>query len=305
MTTSIPIKNIDLKGSPVVRSHIREDVVAEYALIMEAGKKKFPPIDVFTVDDEVYYLADGSHRTWASIRNKCKVIDAMVHKGSREDALRFALTANERHGVRRTNEDKRFSIAEAIKQWPKCSDNQIAAICVVDNHTVKDVRDKMEAAGEVKPEPVRTTSDGKERKVGKSQSEPKPKETGKSQPKALVDDIGTPIPEFARQFWDRTAEVEEILATLKFLHKFYAATQKNEDLMYGEINFSAALADLEKVITNTQTAVPYAVCTTCQGQPKTQPKGECRMCKGRGLISKFRWNTLVPAEIKNMKGKKA
>ena len=76
--------------------------------------------------------------------------------------------------------------------------------------------------------------------------------------------------------------------------------QSMEDLMFAEVNISAAMADIDKIYTNLRTAIPYAVCTQCQGQPKTQPKGECRLCIGRGVISKFRWDK-VPAEIRKMR----
>ncbi len=294
MAKLIFIQDIDLKGSPMVRSHIREEVVEEYASIYKRDKVKMPPVELFTEDNKVYLLGDGAHRTYALLSLKSKTIEANIHKGTREDALRFALTANERHGIRRTNDDKRNSIREAVRQWPKCSDSQVAAICAVDKHTVTAVREDMEKAGAVKPEPVRVGKDGKHRAAAGEKKQP-----GKS-PKDPVDSVGTPIPEFAMQYWERAEEVQELLGTMKLLHKFLTETQRKEDLMYGEINFSAALGDLDKLMTNCSTAMPYAVCTTCQGQPKTQPKGECRMCKGRGIISKFRWNTLVPSEIKGM-----
>jgi len=297
------LQEIDLKGSPVVRSHIREDVVEEYASIYKKEKVKMPPIDVFTEDNKVYLLGDGAHRTYALISLKVKTVEANVHKGGREDALRFALNANERHGVRRTRDDKRSAIREAITQWPKSSDNQIAAICAVDKNTVLTVRDDMEKKGAVKPEPIRTGKDGKEYAASEKTSGKKSGQVVNS-PTEPKDNVGSPIPSFAKQYWDRADEVAELLGTLKLVHKFLTATQAKEDLMYGEVNFSAALGDLDKMMTNLSCAMPYAVCTQCQGQPKTQPKGECRMCKGRGVISRFRWNTCVPSEIKKMKEKK-
>lgn len=284
----------------MVRSHIRKDVVEEYAEIYKKEKIKMPPVDLFTEDGKTFLLGDGAHRTYALLSLKSKTVEAIVHKGGQEEALRFALTANERHGIRRSNEDKRSAVREAIKQWPKTSDSQVAAICAVDKHTVTAIRDSMEKQGAVKPEPVRVAKDGKER-AASAKLTSKKGEAGNSP----VDDVGTPIPEFALVYWNRAGEVDELMATLKLVHKFLVTTQKSEDLMYGEINFSAALGDLDKLITNCSCALPYAVCTQCQGQPKTQPKGECRMCKGRGVISRFRWNTLVPSEIKRMREKKS
>lgn len=300
MSKLIFLADIDLKGSPVVRSHIREDVVEEYAEIYKRGKIKLPPIDLFTKDQKVYLLGDGSHRTYAALSLRQKTIEANIHSGGHEEALRFALCSNEKHGIRRTNADKRWAIREAIKTWPKSTDAQIAAIAGVDNHTVKDVRSAMEKVGDVKEEPVRINKDGVERPARLKEA------TGKSQSKSKeeVDGVGVVIPQFALTYWNRQDEVKELLGTLTMVHKFLVATQRKEDLMYGEVNFSAALGDLDKLISNLSTSMPYAVCTQCQGQPKTQPKGECRMCKGRGVISKFRWNTLVPSEIKKMREKK-
>ncbi len=299
MAKLIFIQDIDLKASPMVRSHIREDVVEEYADIYKKEKVKLPPIELFTEDNKVYLLGDGAHRTYALIANKSKTVEANIHKGTREDALRYALTANERHGIRRSAADKRNSIREAVKQWPKCSDTQVAAMCAVDKHTVTSVRAEMEKNGAVKPEPMRVGKDGKERPSAKVEK----KQPGKS-PVEPVDDVGTAIPSFALTYWNRSDEVHELLDTLKLVSKFLVATQKKEDLMFGEVNFSAAIGDLDKVITNCSCAIPYAVCSQCQGQPKTQPKGECRMCKGRGLVSKFRWNSLTPSEVKQMISKR-
>lgn len=305
MSKLVFIADIDLKGSPHVRSDVRQDVIEDYIEVYRADKKVMPPIDLFTPDGKVFLLADGLHRLSAMTALKYKTAIANVVKGTYEEALSFALRANERHGIRRTHADKRKCIEQAVQQWPKHSNNQIAEICAVDKNTVKAVREGMEEQGTVKPEPIRETKDGK--KVSASRS---------TSPKSLVvnspaesrggdkDSMGTVIPDYAMQFWVRGPEVKEVLETISTLIKFIRSSQKAEDLMYSEVNFSAAIADLDKVWTNLQTAVPYAVCTQCQGHPQSQPNGECRLCKGKGLISKFRWDTVVPSEIRKMKEKK-
>ena len=104
----------------------------------------------------------------------------------------------------------------------------------------------------------------------------------------------------ALKFWNRAPEIKELLDELTAFEKKLKRAQSMEDLMFGEVNISAALADIDKIYTNLQTAIPYALCPTCQGQPKTQPKGECRMCKGRAVVSKFRWDK-VPGEIRKFR----
>lgn len=301
MTKLIFLQDLDLDNSPQVRAETNEDVVEDYAIIYKAKQIKLPLIDVFTADNKTYLLGDGMHRVNALIQNCAKTVEATVHKGGYEDALKFALLANERHGLRRTNEDKRRCVQQAIKQWPTMTDNNLAVMCAVNNHTVAAVRAEMEKKGAVKPEPVRKTKDGRKvaatRAVGKSQLPPvKPGET--------KDAVGTVIPAFAMQYWLRAGEAKELVQQIAALAKFLRTAQKENDLMYVECNISGTLADLERVWTSMNTAVPYAVCSTCQGHPKTQPKGECRLCKGRGLLSKFKYETCTPAEIRRMKEKK-
>lgn len=310
MSKTVFLADIDFKGSPMVRATLRADTIGEYADIYKVDKKKLPPMELFTTDGKSFLIADGMHRYQALLFNKEKITVANVTKGGYEDALKFALQSNAAHGLRRSREDKRRCVQEAIKQWDKISNAQLAQICSVDDHTVKAVRDEMEKAGKVEAAPVRTAADGRKMASAKPKSLPaKPASPSTSEfrgaPKKLeeVDSNGTVLSAWALLYWHRTPEVKEMLNPLFELSRFLKRTQASEDLMYGEVNFSAAIGDLDKIITNLQTALPYAVCTQCQGQPKTQPKGECRMCKGRGLISRFRWNT-VPAEIRKMMEKK-
>jgi hypothetical protein len=307
MSKLIFIQDIDTEHSPLVRHKINEDVVEDYAEIYRAKKVKLPPIQVFTEDGKVFLLADGMHRVAAVESLGQKMVEAEINKGGYEEALKFALVANERHGLRRTVADKRRCVQQAITQWPKVADLQIANLCSVDPKTVKAVREELEAAGEVKKEVVRETTDGRKipaTKPRKEAGEAKPKEAiGKSQPAVHKDGNGKVVPQFCVPYWERRQEVQEMIESLDAVARALRVFQKNEDLMYGEVNFSACLADLQRVWTNLGCAIPFAVCTQCQGQPQTQPKGECRLCKGRGLISRFRWDTVVPAEIKRLSKK--
>jgi hypothetical protein len=141
----------------------------------------------------------------------------------------------------------------------------------------------------------------KAKKTEPEAKEPEEKEdVGKSQHLSTTDANGKAIPQFALVYWHRADEVKEMISHLDDISRALRIFQKQEDLMYGEVNISGALADIQRVWTNLACAVPYSVCTQCQGQPQAQPKSECRMCKGRGLISKFRWDTVVPAEIKRL-----
>jgi hypothetical protein len=120
------------------RAAINEEVVAEYAERMVNGDR-FPALEVFH-DGSAYYLADGFHRIMAAIRNGFLDFECRVRPGTKADALRFSLGANVKHGLKRTNADKRHSVELALHEWPQLSDRSIAEICAVGNALVGDVR---------------------------------------------------------------------------------------------------------------------------------------------------------------------
>ena len=313
MSKMVFIDDIDLAGSPMVRDEIRMDVVEDYVHLYKESKNKLPPVVLFTPDNKQVFVADGMHRLRALTLLKQKVCIADLRKGTYEDALKFALTANEKHGLRRSPADKRCCVKQCLRQWPQLSDRAAAATCSVSSDLIVSVREELEHKGEIKPQPMREGLDGKQYPAEvEKPSKPKPESEKpapdekkapaekKAQRLTDKDSVGFIIPDYAMQFWSRTNEAKELIAPLSMLASFLKEAQRHEDLMYAEVNISAALADLDKLMTNMATAIPYAVCTQCQGQPKAQPGGSCRLCKGRGLISKFMWNR-VPESVRRMR----
>lgn len=102
----------------------------------------FPPIVVFEDDDGRLVVADGFHRVRAAQQNGQMDIVAEIHRGSRLEALRYSLGANNAHGLRRTNADKRRSVELALSEETLrgYTDNYIAGLCGVGNHLVAEVR---------------------------------------------------------------------------------------------------------------------------------------------------------------------
>lgn len=316
------LTDIDIDQSPHVRFDVRDDVVAEYA---ERYKERqpMPPVDVFKVPGiKPYLLADGLHRTKAQLMLNRKGIEAEIHTGTMDDCIAFALLANSKHGLRRSNADKHHCAKLALKQWPDKSDRTLAAMAGVSHPYIATVRSEMVTQKAIAEISQREGADGKTYPPSKPQvvanqgSDPnqvvtvttcqgKPK-PGKFPPKKGevmdLDSVGYPIPKALLPLWNRTEEVQEILSTLSNIMGFLKKAQASEDVMYAEVNFSAAIGDLDKAWTSIQTAKPYAVCTLCQGHPETQEKG-CRMCRGKGLISKYRWDRLATEEVKKLRMK--
>jgi hypothetical protein len=295
--------------SPTVRDTIREDVVDQYAESYRQ-KQPMPPIVVFADPKaKKYYLADGAHRCAAVALLGRKALEADVYEGSYADALQYALRANNTHGVQRSPADKRKCITAAIKQWPEEPNLSIAKRCDVDDKTVKAVRDELEAAKVVAPAPIRISAKGRKTPATRTSpvrnsevADPVPE----ASPAPVVDKNGTPIPEGVQQYWKRSAEVIVLGAQINEVINSLRHADKEKDRLFAQCNLASAVADLDRVRTTIGYAMPYAVCTQCAGHPEAQPKGECRLCKGVGLISKFYWDRLVPEEVKAIiaKGKK-
>lgn len=110
----------------------------------------FPPIDVF-FDGVNYRVADGFQRVLAARAAGISKILVTMHIGRKELALLFALKANDRHGVRLTNEDKRNKVLKALSlpSLANASTRVVADACLVSHQLVKLVRKDLEQAASV------------------------------------------------------------------------------------------------------------------------------------------------------------
>jgi hypothetical protein len=70
-------------------------------------------------------------------------VDADVFEGTRRDAVLYAVGANAKHGLRRTNADKRYSVKLLLSdpEWrEKRSNRWIAEKCAVDEGLVRKIK---------------------------------------------------------------------------------------------------------------------------------------------------------------------
>lgn len=125
-STVIARERIRRDGGTQPRAAIVEHVVADYAEAIAAGAS-LPDVTVF-YDGKDYWLADGFHRDAAHERLGLAEISCDVRAGTRRDAVLFACGANEAHGLRRTNEDKRRAVFMLLddEEWRSWSDSEIA-----------------------------------------------------------------------------------------------------------------------------------------------------------------------------------
>jgi hypothetical protein len=119
-----------------------------------------------------------------------------------------------------------------------------------------------------------------------------------------LDATGCKIPEKALIVWNRRHEAEGVLKALQtardMMQELKAMQEgPNPDLMYCEVKCGILYARISSIVADFKRAVPYAVCTTCQGVvPET-----CVHCKGRGMISKFNYDHYVKPELKEIRKK--
>ena len=144
-TVELPIAKIRLNGGTQMRAEIDQDVIQDYSEILE----QLPPVVVFE-DEGTYWLADGFHRLKAALFAGRDRIRCEVRKGTRRDAVLFAVGANATHGLRRSNGDRRKAVMALLtdKQWARWSNRQIARQCQVSCALVSVLRQAVEG-----PEP--------------------------------------------------------------------------------------------------------------------------------------------------------
>ena len=110
-TKPLPIELLVTDAGTQSRLSIHDETVGVYAeLIEDSGNEwPFPPVDVFH-DGNRYMVADGFHRVLGAAKTKRASIPCIVHKGTATDARIFAMTANDRHGLRMSRADKRACV---------------------------------------------------------------------------------------------------------------------------------------------------------------------------------------------------
>ncbi len=164
MATKIDLKRIRTDLDTQIRVDWNEEAVREYAELMESGTE-FPPILLFYDEpNDWYILADGFHRLEAHRRVMPNdPILAETRLGDVEAARWAAIIANQSHGIRRTNADKRNAVKRALlhTNGESLSDNQIAKKVGVHHDTVGKFRRELELTCEIRKSDVRIGLDGR------------------------------------------------------------------------------------------------------------------------------------------------
>ena len=141
---TLVVSSIRANAGTQSRATISEATVAEYAEAMIRGDR-FPPVVVFE-SEQGLILADGFHRVRSAKQAGFDTISAEIRRGTRLDALRYSLSANHAHGLRRTNDDKRHAVRLALRELSHLSDRMVAGMCGVSVTFVGGVRRELSIA---------------------------------------------------------------------------------------------------------------------------------------------------------------
>ncbi len=285
------------------RSSIDTDTVEDYSEQVKAGVK-FPPLVVFyDKRKDEYYLVDGFHRETAFEWNGIKEYNCEVMEGDLKAAIKYALGANAKHGLRRSNEDKRYAVKIALKEFGNQTDRAIAQMCAVHHDMVSKLRPTVQLADSANSisqnanktaktacPPRRIGTDGKSYPAKKSSPPPPP-------PKSEKDETGLPIPPEILEAWKiAKQESTRALGLVSDLRVGLREAQGKKNPTFAEIDFTDDLAKLDTLYADLKRSTPYAVCFKCNGVNfKT-----CADCKRRGWISEHFYNVCVPDETKKI-----
>lgn len=111
---------------------------------------------------------------------------------------------------------------------------------------------------------------------------------------------GTPIPSAIEHLWRDRGDVILILVELNYVIEQLTEAKVSRSHQFAEVNLADAIAQAKYLRSQVERAIPYAVCPACQGALRDS----CKLCKGRGAVSKFLWESpAVSDEIKCMRAK--
>jgi hypothetical protein len=144
------------------RATIIYALINEYAIMRSEGIV-FDPIEGVQDEEGHIYFWDGYHRGEAAKRvgNQLRV---KIRPGTQTDAEWLALSANQKHGQRRSMEDKQHVMRQALLHpyGLYMSDRALTRHCGVDRRLVVKVRQEMKKVGEIPQETKRFIQRGRQ-----------------------------------------------------------------------------------------------------------------------------------------------
>ena len=311
-TYMIPIVDLDKTGTQV-RAANCEETISSYADSIKEGAA-LPPVEVVW-DGENPILADGFHRTEATLRAGFETIQANVRQGSRRDAILMALQSNRNHGLRFTNADKRKIVGMFLddEEWSGLSDSEIARHVGCGHSLVSKMKSerasfhggKIETAKQVtrngKTYEMKTENIGKKpaEKPTDITSETKPEKELPPDQESRFDYVGQEIPAHLEKSFslaDRFSCLVDTISEAKSEAKSIAGLPGGEILSARMSQVQSQTSEIYRAI---KEAEPFAVCLKCGGDLK-KATTSCQPCKGLGWITREQFDRFPESTRKSV-----
>lgn len=257
----VPLSKITLDKALQPRMALTADAVVEYADAMLEGTKLPPCVVVW--DGDTHWLCDGFHRVTAAQRLKWKTIACEVVDGTRNDAMWMAAAANQKHGVRRTNGDKRRAVLLALACNPSASNSEIARHCAVAAEMVRKRRLQTEAVDELGAVAEQAVAD------------------------AIADGVVDANDGVTGQMMAAEAAIKAVMQQLDTAVAAVSVLLKTPHAAF--VSEQRVLTDLRNAKTALRQALPHEVCPVCGGTG-------CETCRMTGWVTKQQWDLIPPAQ---------
>lgn len=313
--TMFPVK--DFKPGDFIQARAAQD--DDYADELAAKLRddldlELPPIVVFELPDTGMVVPDGFHRHKAYYLAGRERIPARIIKGTRQEALAYALGANEDHGLKRNAADKRNAVKMALAdpEMGKKPVREIARLCKVSYDLVVQVKGELDGSREVRDGSSRQkpTLNGARSSASNGQADAKKRETpcnqacgpagpgpvgpGPVQPAAppaerVCDHFGRPVPDGLADVFGDTATFRSLIHRLGL---FKSEVEALKDKPGGRhVKVQEICIDLDNAQRSLRCASPYAVCPECGGRGHN-----CKVCHGTGWIREGGYPHLTQAQ---------
>lgn len=281
------------------RRIVQQGLVNEYReAIEEAGHWPFPPLQVFRHDDEFgerMYVVDGWHRCLAARAAGMEEALCEVRDGTFDMAFAASLSANARHGARRTIEDKHMSVLRALKHpsMANKSDREIAGACAVSHTYVAQIRRSL-ASKDAQEDPAVQRAESISERIhnpGSGQPAVQPDELPKTAAKASAIASSKPALAAIKGHWSVLGhEMESMQVTEKMVVELakakwaskITASRMRTTLLDAHAAIKEARDSLDQLSSMIQMSAPYARCSKCMGSG-------CDHCSGHGWITEAQY----------------
>lgn len=146
--TTLALDAITVDSAIQQRLSVNQDLVNEYAETI-ADWQHTAPLTVYLDSDGVHWLADGFHRHGAALKAKLSEVHVEIRTGDKRAAIEHSLSANAKHGQRRTAADlqKAYETAVALGLCAASDTEAVARLLACSTRRASDLTAQARAQG--------------------------------------------------------------------------------------------------------------------------------------------------------------